>query len=357
MTKHVIPFGGATVALLALATSVSADIKINDNVSVAGYATGSFRHVDDKESGNDTFELDTAKFSLLASHPQTPVSAVASVYYTGGSPGDDLTLLDAYVNYDAGEGITYTGGKFLSWLGYEAFDIPNMSQISYANGDFLGAIPGYHSGLKLTKASGAWSYGLAFVDSLYGGLEGDGELGENWGAEAFVSYTNDKLTVFGAYAQQSAGLSVDTDYSYTIYNTGATGMVYAGGAPLNGLNEEVSVYNLWASYKLSADLTVAGEFTFKEGYFVDGYNWLVFASYALDEKTTFVGRISGEEAKSYLSSDGYRYDDASFIKLTFAPGRKITDNLTVRAEVSLYKYDNYSNGSSLFLGVQGVYKF
>ena len=50
---------------------------------------------------------------------------------------------------DVGGGTSVTAGKFLSYLGYEAFDIPNMTQVSYANGDFLGAIPGYHTGVRV----------------------------------------------------------------------------------------------------------------------------------------------------------------------------------------------------------------
>ena len=48
---------------------------------------------------------------------------------------------------DKGGGFTVTGGNFLSYMGYEAFDIPNMDQITY--GSTIFAISGYHSGVKV----------------------------------------------------------------------------------------------------------------------------------------------------------------------------------------------------------------
>ena len=325
MTKHVIRIGGAAVSLLALATSASADIKLNDNLSVAGYVTGSYRYFD--EAKTDKFDLDSAKLSFLTTH--APVTGVASIYYTGGGTGDDLTLLDAYVNYDAGDGLTVTGGKFLSWLGFEAFDIPNMYQLSYANGDFLGVIPGYHSGVKVNYTSGDWTSGFAVLDSVYGGLEGDGELRGNAGLEAYVTFTGiEKLTVFAAVAHQTEG-------------------TLTAGIPDSGAQEEATAYNVWASYQLTPAVLLAAEYTVKESYFADGYNWLLFASFATSEKVSLVTRLSGEDVDN----------GPSFLKATFAPSYKLTENLSIRGEISFYDYKDFSTENDTFVGVQGVFKF
>ena len=79
MTKRVIPLGSVAVTLLALANTAVADIKLHDNLSVAGYVTGSYRYFN--EAKTDKFDLDTAKLSFLTSH--APVTGVASIYYTG----------------------------------------------------------------------------------------------------------------------------------------------------------------------------------------------------------------------------------------------------------------------------------
>ena len=204
-----------------------------------------------------------------------------------------------------------------------------MTQICYANGDFLGAIPGYHSGVKVNYSAGAWSAGVALLDSVYGGLEGDGELRGNMGAEAFLTYTGvEKLTIFAGVAQQTEGTATDN-------------------IPDSGAQEEATVFNIWASYQLTPAVQIAAEYAAKESYFADGYNWLLFASFATSDKVTLVTRVSGEDI------DG----GPSFIKGTFAPSYKLTENLSVRAELSYYDYDDFTATNDTFFGVQAVFKF
>lgn len=334
MTNRVISIGSAVVSLLALASSASADVKINENFSVSGYTAGSYRFYN--EAKTDKFDLDAAKLNFLTNF--APVTGVASIYYTGAQPGDDLTLLDAYVTYDTGNGSAITGGKFLSWLGFEAFDIPNMSQITYANGDFLSPIPGYHSGVKFNFSDKVWSGGVAVLDSIYGGLEGDGELRGNAGYEAYVSFTGvEGLTLWAGTAYQTEGL-VSSSFIPAIPSAAPRFM---------SSQEEVFVLNFWASYQVSKDLLVAAEYVTKESYHADGYNWLAFANYAFDEKLSMTFRVSGEDVDN----------GPSFTKYTISPTAKVTDNLSVRFEVSHYTYDDYTTEKDTFVGVQGVFKF
>ena len=134
----------AGLAALA-AIPAFAEVKLNENFSTSGYIAGSYRYTDfDPSDSADKFDIDAAKLLFNASYK--PVSATLSFYYAPNAP-EDVTVLDAFVTYDTGTGVTITGGKFLSYLGYEAFDIPAMSQISYANGDFLN---------KLRLSIGEW---------------------------------------------------------------------------------------------------------------------------------------------------------------------------------------------------------
>jgi hypothetical protein len=306
--------------MAAMAATAQADVKINDNLSLGAYAAGSYRNYD--KADVETFDIDAAKVSVLGNF--APVSGVASVYYRPGS--DDTTLLDVYATYDLGNGSSITGGKFLSWLGFEAFDIPNMYQITYANGDWLAPIPGYHSGVKYNYTSSAVSFGAAFLDAVYGNtaFKADGEVGDNKGYEAYVSYTGVKnLTLWAGVAYQTEG---------------AARMTTA---------QEVFTWDVWASYQISKQVLVAAEYVSKDSYTTDGKNWLLFLNYAVDDKFSTTFRVSGEDIDN----------GPSFLKYTVAPAYKLTENLTVRAEISLYDYKDYSMSRDTFIGVQGVFKF
>lgn len=196
----------ATALTLATSLTSFADVKVNDSLTVSGYAAGSYRTTDpDPGPATDKFDLDAVKTLFQTNFK--PVTGVISLYYQPGAPSD-VTVLDAYATVDVGGGSTITAGKFLSYLGYEAFDLVNMTQISYANGDFLGPIPGYHSGVKWDYADKETGFGLALVDSVYSGhdLKGDGELKHNAGFEGYFVYKGiPDVTIWTGFAYDTKG--------------------------------------------------------------------------------------------------------------------------------------------------------
>ena len=136
-------------------------------------------------------------------------------------------LLDAYATYDVGNGVSVTGGKFLSYLGYESFFSVNNPTISAANGA-IGVIPGYHSGVKVDYSDKDWGFGGALLDSVYGAtaLKGDGELKKGQGYEGYVTYKGvTDLTLF-------AGAAFDNQSAVS--------------------GKDIASYNIWASYKVDA---------------------------------------------------------------------------------------------------------
>jgi hypothetical protein len=240
----------------------------------------------------------------------------------------DVTVLDAYATVDIGGGASVTAGKFLSYMGYEAFDIPNMTQISYANGDFLAPIPGYHSGVRLDFGDKDNAAGVALVDSVYSGpnyLKGDGELKHNAGIEAFYSYKGIKdVTLWFGIAHDTKGNVVHK-------------------------NEAITIYNFWLSYALSKEASIGAEYVAKDGGPGDkGYNWLLFYGYTFDAKWSSAFRVSGEK----LSSGG-----PGFTKFTVCPSLKVNDNFFVRAELSYQDYSKFATKSATFFGLQSVFKF
>lgn len=322
-------------AALTLASSLTAlaDVKVNDTLSVGGYAVGSYQNKSFDSAtipDTDKFDLDAAK--LLFTGSFKPVTGVASVFYQppGSRPpgSDDITLLDAYATVDVGGGTSITAGKFLSYLGYEAFDIPNMTQVSYANGDFLGPIPGYHSGVKVDGGDKDIGWGLALLDSVYSGpnyLKGDGELKHNAGFEGYLVYKAiPEVTLWAGFAYDTKGNVIHK-------------------------NEEILTLDFWASYNLTKEATIAAEFCTKDGGPGDkGYNWLAFLNYTFDKNWSSAFRVSGEKV-----SDG----GPEFTKLTVSPTYKINDNFSVRAELSYYDYNNHAAASATFFAVQSIFKF
>ena len=315
----------ATALTLATSLTSFADVKVNDSLTVSGYAAGSYRTMDpDPGPATDKFDLDAVKTLFQTNFK--PVTGVISLYYQPGAPSD-VTVLDAYATVDVGGGSTITAGKFLSYLGYEAFDIVNMTQISYANGDFLGPIPGYHSGVKWDYSDKETGFGLALVDSVYSGpnyLKGDGELKHNAGFEGYFVYKGiPDVTIWTGFAYDTKGNVIHK-------------------------NDEILTLNIWASYALTKDSSLGLEYVTKDGGLGDkGYNWLAFYGHNFDAKFSGAFRLSGEKLKN----------GPGFTKFTVSPAYKVNDNFMVRAELSYYDYTKYTADSAIFFGIQSVFKF
>lgn len=316
----------AAVSLAATLTAF-ADVKVNDNFSVNGYAVGSWTTTDpDAGKRNETYfkngtlfgNTDAVKLGVLGK--SGPVSAYGSILYlpAAGST-NEAGLLDAYATFDAGSGFTVTGGKYLSYLGYEAFDAPNMTQLTYAYTIF--AVPAYHSGVKIDYSTKEFSAGISFSDSIFGHpkgkgfFEGDREFSDDIGIEAFVKLTSiDKLTIFAGIASE------DTH---------------------NAANK-LFIFDLWAEYKLSDTVTLAGEFDIQDDV---GKGWLAFLNWSVSKEFSTAFRVSGYKA------DGGGDDT----KWTVAPTWTISPNLAFRAELSIADGDTW--GKYNFYGVQAVLKW
>lgn len=329
----------ATALSLAATMSAFADIKVNDNLMINGYAAGAYEYQKVKGLPATDSLFDGTKDTPSADAVMTafnftfkPVTSTVSLYYVPNLKTNELSVLDAFVTYDVGGGISVTGGKFLSYLGYEAFHTPSMSQITYSPVTIgtLGAIPAYHSGIRLDYGDKDVSYGLALLDSVFspnGFAKGDGEFARNAGFEAFVKYTAIKdLTLW-------AGLAYDTKGGFQ--------------------KESVTVLDFWTEYKLSKDVTVAAEFSTKDGgALAKGSTWLAYLNYAIDKKVSAVFRVGGENLSGKTKTVGM-----NFTQYTVGPSYAVTDNLTVRAEYSIYDYSGKGAKDKNLLGLQAVFKF
>lgn len=330
MTKNVIQLGGLATAAVILASSASAEIKVNDNLSFGGYLVGSATITDlDNASTSSTMDMDAMKLITVAKF--APVTGTLSLW--SGANADPV-FLDAHVAYDAGNGVTITGGKFLSWLGYEAFDPVNMTQITYGWNTVPGGvafigIPAYHTGVKIETSGEGYTAGFAVLDSnnyLTPVYKGDGRLDHGAGFEAYTTFKSGNFTTF-------VGAAYDKDD-------------LADLATMSG--------DIWVQYAAGAN-TFAFEFCYatldpKTGSSTDSYFWLFFAKHVFSEKFALSGRVSGGVGDATPA-------DVEFIKGTIAPAWTITPNLEIVGELSYVTYDGLGYDNGVFAGLQARFKF
>ncbi len=308
---------------LALATGVQAQ------VAIGGYAAASWTHT----SGAAADRLDIDSALLKFTGDSKPVSGVVSLFYAPDSSffsptgvDADLHLLDVYANWDLGSGWSLTGGRFLSWLGYESFFAVNNPEITGAN-TVAGFIPGYEEGLRLTYTEKDWNAGFGVVDSAYNpvtALRGDGEWKSTYAIEAYFSYGGIKdLTVWFGLAYE----------------------------PQPGDAKAKATLDFWAQYQVSKELYVAGEFTVEDnvaGATADSETWLILANYAFDDKVSVAARVSGDTVNAAAAGD---------VKWTLAPTYTVSKNFSVRGEISYLVNSGKAAADATSVGVQGIFRF
>lgn len=338
MTKRITQMAGVAALSLVAVASAFADIKLNDNFSVGGYVVGSANYIDYKPKTGEkysTSKLDGDAYKFWTNITFAPVTGTLSYY--AGSDGKPV-VLDAYATYDAGSGVKISFGKFLSWLGYEAFDPINMTQITYGwatpQGFGVANIPGYHSGVKIEQGNDAYTVGVAVLDSVdtpAGAiLKGDGDLKNGPGVEAYFTYKGVKnLTVFlGGYFENDTYV-----------------------------DDKKTSLDLWVQYVLG-DTTFAGEVsTRKDDYAAASGDltsnfWLLEVQQTLSKAWVLTGRISGVNTKTQDVSA-----KPSGTTFTVAPAVTITPNLAVVFEYSYTSYKDSTLDKGNFVAVQARFKF
>ncbi len=296
-----------------------------DWIKVSGYAAIAYTYTDSPgifSDDHDTFAngntpFDAVKVGFEGSYGS--FGGYVSLFYTPGIAGDDAGILDAYATYKTGD-FTITAGKYLSYLGYEAFDTVNMTQLTYANSG-VGAIPAYHNGIKIDYSTDTLGAGFSVSDSIRGGdgfWTGDENFNDDLGYEAYVCYKGiDKLTVWAGMGYEN------TD---------------------NG--EDWITYDLWASYELTEKLTLAGELAYHDDGDAQGTQGLAFAQYSFTDKFSTVLRFGFDDVDN--APNNYRY--------TIAPTYTFCEKFLIRAELS-FNDVSADDEDYVFSGVQALAKF
>jgi hypothetical protein len=217
----------------------------------------------------------------------------------------DSALEEATVTYDFGNGFSITGGKMLSYLGFEAYDPTNMYQFSYAydvdSGGSQDIYDAYDVGVSVDYGTDAFSIGL------WTSLE------EDAGFEYALAYTGvENLTAKAIWSDFSAVAVGSGSYQKSTY---------------------------WVSYQLDK-LLLAAEVAEKDsddasaGNDVEGT--LIMANYAVTDSAALTLRYSEQEISGPTSATK-TYDGSKF---TISPSYVFNDNVAGLIEYSSYDKDS-----------------
>jgi hypothetical protein len=262
---------------------------------------------DDGEAGTDDDRddfLDVGQVELNFDYATGPVSASVDLDFGVDS---EFNMEEAVITYDFGNGFSVSGGKMLSYLGFEAYDPTNMYQFSYAYDALSGMSGGqdvydaYDDGMSIDYGTDTFSIGL------WSSVEEDG------GFEYAFAYTGiENLT--------AKAIMADWD-SYEIYT-------------------------YWASYQMGS-LLLAGELAEKDnlvGNDIDAF--LIMGNYSITDSAAVTLRYSEEE----IGSDQYE-------KFTISPSYVFNDAFSGLIEYSTYDETSGATVIDDLFAVEVIYTF
>jgi hypothetical protein len=337
MIKHLSKISGVA-AFAVIASSASAEVKLDDNFTIDGYAIAAYAKNEAATNTESFFSsgdkmLDAVKLALNGTYGD--FKSRASVYSVpsdtnGTAAGNDSTtgLLDAYVTYTKGE-IALTVGKFNNYLGYESFDSPNNAFMTFGPADNFGYVASYATGAKLDYTTKEFATGFSVRDSLQkdGFFKGDGDFSDDIGTEVYFMYTGiEKLTVF-------------------------TGMGYQN---TDAAAEDLYTYNAWISYALTDKLTLVASYGSNEGSGTDvSFSYTLQASYAVTDALSLAARygaVDGNGAGKLIGTS------SNYTEYGVAGTYTLTKNFAIKSEVN--KKDLIDGQKdAFFYAVQGIFKF
>lgn len=271
----------------------------------------------DTPDGTDADTFDATQVELNLDFTNGPVSV--SVDYdivstegasnSGGQPGANLE--EAIITYDFGNGFSVTAGKMLSYLGFEAYDAPNMYQYSYA------------------------------YDAGAGGVNGSQNIYDGYDDGVSLDYGSDMFS-FGVFASAES----DGGYEYALGFTGIENLTVKAIMADWGTYE---VTTLWASYQFDK-LLFAGELAKRdlENTATDIDGWLLMGNYSINDSVALTFRYSEQEVGL-----------ESYEKFTLSPSYVFNDNFSGLIEYSTYDVENVAapkDPNDLF-AVELIYTF
>ena len=265
----------------------------------SGVELGGFVDLAAQKQGSDSETSFVGQVELNLDFSSGPVSSSVDIDFTDSSDGSTGgNLEEATVTYDFGNGFSVTGGKMLSYMGFEAFDPTNMYQYSYAY-DILGA------------------------QDIY----------DAYDVGASVDYVTDTFSV-GIWSSLEADAGYELALAFTgIENLTAKAIWSDFSAPTAGAYEK-STY--WISYQLDKLLLaaeVAENDQLDTGSDVDGF--LIMGNYSVSDAIGLTLRYSETEITGATNST-VAYEGS---KITISPSYVFSDSFSGLVEYSTYDKD------------------
>ena len=116
-------------------------------------------YVNDDGNGDSKFMLSEVEINLDYSTGPVSFSIDIDAYKDGVA--DDGSLEEAVLTYTVNDSLSFSAGRMLSYLGFEAYDAPNMYQISGAYTSAYGGLyDGYADGVSVDYATDSFSIGI-----------------------------------------------------------------------------------------------------------------------------------------------------------------------------------------------------
>jgi len=223
-----------------------------------------------------------------------------------GTDSNGTELEGAVLTYTVNDNLSFSAGKMLSYLGFEAYDAPNLYQISTA-------------------------YDQAKYGSMYDPyLDG-----------VSVDYGTDMFSI-GVWSDLAEKASFEYAFAFTGVENLTAKYIYGdyGGS-------DESKQTLWVSYQMGK-LLVAGEMAKHDNAANvaadDEDGFLLMGNYSITDPLSLTVRYSNVESKGSTVADTKKF--------TVSPTYMLTDDLAFLAE-----YSDISGTNADFIGFELIYTF
>jgi hypothetical protein len=312
-------------SLLAFLNAKAVEIgPTGSGIEFGGFVDWSYQSQDTKDgSDDDAFDATQVELNLDFADGPFSVSVDYDIYSTEGAMNKDgqdgADLEEAIITYDFGNGFSMTAGKMLTYMGFEAYDPPNMYQYSYAYDINSGEDP--DTGANVHNVGGQQIYD-AYDDGIT------------------LDYGSDMFS-FGVFA------SAETDggFEYALAFTGIDNLTVKY---ILADWDDYEKYTFWASYQMDKLLlafeVAEADFTDEATDDVDGF--LVMGNYAISDPLALTVRYS--ETTVGL---------AEFEKFTISPSYVFTDSVAGLIEYSTYDVEDAYNEINDLFAVELIFTF